>query len=346
MSTQKVDIPPVVSSPAMLFRVVYIDTMHLPPSNGYSYLVQARCGLTGWVEYRPLRKENGRTIGAFIFEELLCRWGRLEKLVTDNGTAYIAAMTFLEDRYDIGRVPISPYNSKANGAVETTHRTVRDALVKVTAGVGGMKKWSEHVHPVMWADRITTRKRTGFSPFYAAHGVEPLLPFDILYATFLLPDINGPVSDAELLTLRARQLERRDEDLQLIHDRVLASRFASIEAFIQKHQHTIVDYNFKPGDLVLVLNKKIEPELGRKAKPRYFGPMVVVSRSAGGAYRLAEVNGAISKLKYGAFRLIPYHRRYTSYIDVTQIEDMENEVGGDDNVVLSMVARRGADVWL
>ncbi|KAJ3503401.1 hypothetical protein NMY22_g18261 [Coprinellus aureogranulatus] len=327
MNTQKVVIPPVVSAPATLFRVVYIDTMHLPPSNGYTYLVQARCSLSGWVEFRPLRKESARTIGAFIFEELLCRWGRLEKLVTDNGTAYVAALQYLEDRYDLSRVPISPYNSKANGAVETTHRTVRDALVKVTAGVGGMKKWSEHVHHVMWADRITTRKRTGFSPFFAAHGVEPLLPFDILHATFLLSDIQGPISDADLLAIRARQLERREEDLQLIRDRVIASRFASIEAFMQKFKNTIVDYDFKPGDLVLVLNKKIEPELGRKAKPRYYGPMVVVSRGSGGAYRLAEVNGAVSKLKYAAFRLIPYYRRYTSHIDVTELLDAEDEVG-------------------
>jgi hypothetical protein len=40
-----------------------------------SDIVQARCSLTAWPEWRALRMETGRTIGAFIFEEILCRWG-------------------------------------------------------------------------------------------------------------------------------------------------------------------------------------------------------------------------------------------------------------------------------
>ncbi|KXN88461.1 hypothetical protein AN958_07300 [Leucoagaricus sp. SymC.cos] len=41
---------PMVQVPAPLFRKVYIDTMHMPPSYGYKYIVQARDSLTGWAE--------------------------------------------------------------------------------------------------------------------------------------------------------------------------------------------------------------------------------------------------------------------------------------------------------
>ena len=44
--TQQVSIPPVVTQPAPLFAKVYMDTMHLTPSCGYKYIVQARCSLT------------------------------------------------------------------------------------------------------------------------------------------------------------------------------------------------------------------------------------------------------------------------------------------------------------
>ncbi|KAG2080000.1 uncharacterized protein F5147DRAFT_591826, partial [Suillus discolor] len=64
---------------------------------------------------------------------------------------------------------------------------------------------------------------------------------------------------------------------------------------------------FKPGTLVLVLNKKVEAASNAKCKPRYFGPMVVVSHSPNGPHRLTEVDGTLSKLKFAAFRLIPYH---------------------------------------
>ena len=41
--TQQISIPPIVASPAPLFAKVYMDTMHLTPSGGYKYIVQARC---------------------------------------------------------------------------------------------------------------------------------------------------------------------------------------------------------------------------------------------------------------------------------------------------------------
>jgi hypothetical protein len=160
-----------------------------------------------------------------------------------------------------------------------------------------------------------------------AHGIEPLLPFDISEATFMLPDIAALQSTDELLAIRARQLAKRDEDLALIHQRILASRFASVRTLEKHFANTIHDYDFQPGALVLVLNKKLEPASNAKCKPRYFGPMLVVSRSQHGSYRLAEIDGTLSKLKFAAFRLIPYHPRSVSSIDVTQFINPEDLAG-------------------
>jgi hypothetical protein len=137
-------------------------------------------------------------------------------------------------------------------------------------------------------------------------------------------------SDSELLKICAWQLERHEEDLQLLHQRVMTSWFSSIKAFMKKFKNSIINYDFGPGDLVLVLNKKVEPELGRKAKPWYYGPMVVVSCGKGSAYRFAEVNGAISKLKYAAFCLIPYYQCYSMHIDIMDLVGAEDEVDVED----------------
>ena len=58
--------------------------------------------------------------------------------------------------------------------------------------------------------------------------------------------------------------------------------------------------------------------------PRYIGPMVVVKRTRGGAYRLAEVDGAVSRLRYAAFRLIPYYARSQTQLKVTEFVDKED----------------------
>ncbi|KAF9016013.1 hypothetical protein BDZ89DRAFT_894401, partial [Hymenopellis radicata] len=153
------------------------------------------------------------------------------------------------------------------------------------------------------------------------HGIEPLLPFDVLLAQFLFPDVTGKLSDADLLYMRARQLERRDEDIAHLRQRVIDARFKSIADFERRFANTIHDYNFQPGALVLVLNKKIEVGTNRKFRPRYFGPMVVVRRTKGGAYFLAELNGVVSRLKFAAFRLIPYYPRSRKILKVTEFVD-------------------------
>jgi hypothetical protein len=116
--TTKIRIPPTVAIPAPLFRKVYVDTMLMPPVSGFRYISQARCSLTAWPEWCALRTETGRTLGAFLFEDILCRWGAVEEVITDNGTPYVAALDWLADRYGIRHIRISPYNSRANSIVE------------------------------------------------------------------------------------------------------------------------------------------------------------------------------------------------------------------------------------
>ena len=333
----KIHIPPTINHPAPLFAKAYIDTMYMPPSHGYRYIVQARCSLTAWVEYRLLRVETQHTLGQFIFEELLCRWGTLTEIVTDNGTPFIAALDYLSDRYNIRHIRISPYNSQANGIVERSNLTIRDSIVK--ACEGNIKRWPIVAPHIFWADRVTMRRSTGQSPFYMAHGVEPILPFDITHATYLVPKITTPLSTSNLIALRARQLEKRDEDLAKIAERVTQSRYSSIRHFEQDNANRIYEQDFEPGTLVLVRNKKAEL-IGGKTLPRYYGPMVVVGRRKKGSYTLSELDGSISSIRYAPFRLVIYHPRDPVHIPVTQvidlpsdsyIPDVDEELPGDDD---------------
>ena len=73
------------------------------------------------------------------------------------------------------------------------------------------------------------------------------------------------------------QLQKRKADLAVAARKVMASRFQSAAAFAKAHAHVIKDYKFSPGDLVLYRNTKVEKEASRKHKPRYLGPMRVVT---------------------------------------------------------------------
>ncbi|KIJ13603.1 hypothetical protein PAXINDRAFT_25111, partial [Paxillus involutus ATCC 200175] len=201
---------------------------------------------------------------------------------------------------------------------------VREAIIK--SAEGDESRWYRSAHSVFWAERVTIGKSTGLSPYFMVHGVELLFPFDLAEATYLvpLPDAD-PFSTTGLIAWRARQLQKRQVDLDGIRSKVLKSHFTSIKQFEETFKNRIKDYDFSPGSLVLVRNSRVEKELNRKTKPRYTGPMVVLHQTTGGSYLLAELDGSVSKLRFAAFRLLPYHPRSTSRIAVTTITGLDEE---------------------
>src|ERR1700677_1107723 len=116
--TRQVLIPPVVATPAPIFSKAYIDTMHMPLFALFKYIAQARCSLSYYPEFRMLRLETAKTLGDWIFKDILCRWGSLREIVTDNGAPFLKALAYLSKRYHINHIRISSYNSCTNGMVE------------------------------------------------------------------------------------------------------------------------------------------------------------------------------------------------------------------------------------
>lgn len=292
--------------------------MHMTKSGNFKYLVQGRCSLIHWPEFRMLAKENATSIAMWIFQDIICRWGALREIVTDNGPAFLKALAILGQKYKIRHIRISGYNSRANGLVERSHFDVRQALFK--AADGDEAKWSQHCYSVFWAERITIRKMMGCSPYFAATGTHPLIPLDIVEATYLQPPPESILSTTDLIARRAIALQRRKSDLSKLHTKVFATRKNAAIRFEKKYMRTIHNFDFKNGDLVLMRNTAIEYALDRKLKPRYLGPLVVVSRNKGGAYIICELDGAVMHRPIAAFRLIPYHARQTISLPADAID--------------------------
>jgi hypothetical protein len=68
--------------------------------------------------------------------------------------------------------------------------------------------WPHTAHLVFWAERVTIQRSTALSPYFMVHGIEPLFPFDLAEATFLvlIPDTDR-ISTSTLLAFRTCQLQ-------------------------------------------------------------------------------------------------------------------------------------------
>lgn len=308
-STFKFHIPPTISIPTTVFSKVYLDIMLMPKAQGYRYIVAARDDLSGAAEGRKLKKASARTVSQFIFEELICRYGNIVQIVTDNGPEVKGATEELNRRYGISQIHISPYNSQANGVVERGHYTIREAIVKTCEG--DINKWPDFVHHAFFADRITVRRATGYSPYYLLYGTDPILPLDLFEATFLVSGFKKDMTTSDLLSLRIRQIAKQEKDVLQAARSLEKSRLRNAQQFVQRFANRMQTKSFPEGSLVLIRNSRVEQELDRKTKPRYLGPYQVVRRTAGGSYVLKELDGSFVRRAVAAFRVIPYYARKT-----------------------------------
>ncbi|MBW0576083.1 hypothetical protein O181_115798 [Austropuccinia psidii MF-1] len=172
--------------------------------------------------------------------------------------------------------------------VERGHKQLKDALVKMCGENGG--KWKKYLPLVTLADRISTKRTTGFSPYELQFGQLPVLPIDIETKTFLAVEWHKISTTEELLEARDKKLEGKEEMRRKAAEKVKKSREDSMKSWdrIMAHQLTSP---INPGDLLLVYHKAIEAYWGLLFKNKWNGPYRVIRQINNGPYELEGLDG-------------------------------------------------------
>ena len=184
------------------------------------------------------------------------------------------------------------------------HFDVQQALFK--ACYGDQLRWHSAITSVMWANQVTVCRHMGCSLYFATTGTHPLLPLNIAKTTYLLPPPDTLLSSTNLIARCTVTLQKRWSHLTALTSNVYTAQIKAVIHFKQEHATTIIKYNFKLGDLVLIRNTAIEKSLNRKMCARYLGPLIVISQNKGGTYIISELNGSVFGRPIAAFQVIPY----------------------------------------
>lgn len=301
---------------------------------GNKYLLHASC-LTGkWPEGKASKKKDALAWKTFLLS-IIFRFGCIPVFICDGGSEFKGAARMILEEYGIAVIISSPYNPPGNGIAERDGQTLKNAILKACGDQP--RRWPLYVDPGLLAVRVTTSRATGFTPYFLTYGQHALFPFDISDRTWFLLDWDDVYSTEDLLSLRMKQLARREEDIGTAVQHLEESRRRAAEDANRANAHRMRDEELLPGMWVLVHETWLDAQHGHKAAVRWAGPFVIHQRHPSGSYALRELDGTVLKEAVAASRLKVFYFRDThqtrptachapfNQVDVTSI--MWNAIG-------------------
>ncbi|GBB98573.1 hypothetical protein RclHR1_32680001 [Rhizophagus clarus] len=107
------------------------------------YIIVAINYFTKWLEARAIEKDNAETVAEFIYEEIICRHGYPQKVISDRGLHFNnKTIEELMKKFNIRHKLSTSYHLQTNGLVKRFNRTLCEALAKL----GGNNEWDKKMH--------------------------------------------------------------------------------------------------------------------------------------------------------------------------------------------------------
>jgi transposase InsO family protein len=227
-----------------------VDLVHLPKGiRGMKYLVLAREDLTNMVEGRALRNKRTEGICRFLLEDLFSRYGYVFTITADRGELNADEARTFFSRLGVRLRLTTAWNPESNGKIERGHQPIVSALVKSCDGKP--KQWPNLLPLALWADRMTHCSTTGFMPCYLATGVAPIFPTEENILSWAVIPWSEKLTREELLSLRIRQLQNKEEDIEEAAKKLKQHRLMNKARFDKTHR--LRSQPLVKGDWVIVL---------------------------------------------------------------------------------------------
>ncbi|XP_014299735.1 uncharacterized protein LOC106694093 [Microplitis demolitor] len=255
----------------------------IPSKSGHTAILVIQDLYTKWVELYLLKRATGAKILGALEALIMCRWGVLKVLLTDNGTEFVNRdLHALAARVEYKHVTILPYHAQAN-PVERVNR-ILGTMIRAFIGADHCE-WDLHLHEFRFAYNTAFHSSVGATPAFANFSREPEA------AISLRREVEGvveiiPRPHQEWVDRMAR-LNRWGESI--VH---------ALETAFQREAHY---YNlrrrhrqFQVGDLILKRQHVLSLVAKRftaKTMTPFHGPFVVSRRISDTVYELESLDG-------------------------------------------------------
>ncbi|XP_019251283.1 PREDICTED: uncharacterized protein LOC109230215 [Nicotiana attenuata] len=140
-----------------------------PHMNGYV--------LAKWVEAVTFKAVTKKVVVDFVHSNIICRFGIPKTIITDNATNLNShLMKEVCEQFKIMHRHSTPYQPKANGAVEAANKNIKKILRKM---IQGSWQWHEKLPFALLGYRTTVRTSVGATPYLLVYGTEAVIPAEV-----------------------------------------------------------------------------------------------------------------------------------------------------------------------
>ncbi|CAL2237942.1 unnamed protein product [Prunus armeniaca] len=256
----------------------------MPEGKGQvKYAVVAVDYFTKWAEAEALAIITAARIEAFVWQNIVCRFGIPNAIVTDNGRQFDnAKFRQFCSNLKIKLCFSSPTHPQSNGQVEAVNKIIKKTLKTKLDKAKGC--WPELLPEVLWAYRTTFRTSTGETPFSLSFGTEAVAPVEIGQPTYRTSTYEAEANNEQL----ALNLDFIDE----LRDQSNMRNVAYKQRIAKYYNSRVKPRAFTTGDWVmrkvsLATKNPNEGTLG----PTWEGPYEITKVCRPGTYQLRDPKG-------------------------------------------------------
>eukprot|EP00253_Pinus_taeda_P018338 PITA_18338 len=194
----------------------FIGEIHPSSSAQHKWILTATDYFTKWIEVVPCRQANDSTIIQFLKRNTLFRFGCPEKIITDNAAAFKSKkiINFCH-KFHITLGHSTAYYPQGNGLAGSSNKILINILKKLLEE--NKKNWNRNLTNSLCADRLSTKKSIGMSPYELVYGMEAKFPSSLGIPTIkLLQEIQAEPNDIQR---RVNQTIHLQQTIEQVYDR-------------------------------------------------------------------------------------------------------------------------------
>jgi hypothetical protein len=249
----------------LLWKKIEMNIVHMSLNKEKHYLIVTHDDFFDWAKTRVLLNARTWRMTKFFWEDVICRHDYFEKLIVNDESENKEIFDELVQRYRIKKMITSNYHFQINEMIKKDHRFLFDALFKMSDEE--LKNWIDNLHVVIWTDRFIVKFITDLISFYLQCDNESMLSIKLKISIWRILSWQKIHTIEDLLTMRARQLQRRNENMNEAKNLLKWMRKQKKEYFDSKHFAT--NKNINKNDLILLHDIQHENDWNINRKLKY-----------------------------------------------------------------------------